>query len=125
MQEAPDVNALTEDLRERWAQLAGSRSQLQSAEQTQTPADYRQAARRLLMTLRDSQWTRGVEGSEVGRQHVFSAVETVQRRRRNAPWSQRAAGKTTGTSLSASVRLSGEKAASAARTASLQARVVW
>lgn len=52
----------------------------------------------------DSQWTRGVEGSEVGRQHVFSAVEAVQRRRRDAPWSQRAAGKTTRTGLSVSVR---------------------
>lgn len=51
----------------------------------------------------DSQWTRGVEGSQVGRQHVFPTVETVQRRRRNAPWSRRAEGKTTSTSLSVGV----------------------
>lgn len=61
---------------------------------------YRQTARQLLVALEgDSQWTGGVEGPEVGRQHVFSAVEPVEWGRRDAPWSQRAAGKTTSRSL--------------------------
>lgn len=96
MQEAPLVHGLTEDLRERWAQLAGSRRQLQSAEQTHRPAGLQADSETAPSGAGgDSQWTGGVDGPEVGRQHVFSAVEPVERGRRDAPWSQRAAGKTT------------------------------
>lgn len=105
MQEAPDVNGLAEYLRERWAQLAGSRRQLQSSvsrhkQQQITDKQPCSSSGRCW----DSQWTCGVEGSQVGRQHVFSAVETVQRRWRNATWSRRAEGKTTSTSLSVGIR---------------------
>lgn len=65
VQEALDVNGLAEYLRERWAQLAGSRRQLQSSEQTQTAVDYRQTAMQLLVTvlgLTVDMWGRRIAG---------------------------------------------------------------